>query len=397
MVLRLSIEVYYAQVGNEAPRKKIVLNKVTPQDWTGSVKLTSPDGRLLAFTAAEGGMEVELDDLGTVYANANLPVELWVQGDAASDQMRDAVVNLAPYGPPGGQDPVHFTVLWVTVSSTHTGPISLDNAGRIPFSTLVVPPEPPDCFELGQHLLATWSFLFEPENATNSLASEFCGSVAPSNFVVSDFSAEPSALHLTREIVNAMEYHGPTGSENPEAVPGGQETSPECLRDDDPQSGDSEGTIYDLDGPGIIVWVCPVGTINRYRVNFSEWAEFDGTRCSARLPWYTRQSYKKTGISVIRQVDSATANTLSVNGGSWPEDYWAPGVVRIIAGTGEGQVRRVTANTSNTLTVFDDWGVLPDETSYFEVINLNTWTVWDDIPGDNQSAEGQTDTSADLE
>ena len=45
-------------------------------------------------------------------------------------------------------------------------------------------------------------------------------------------------------------------------------------------------------------------------------------------------------------------------------------MVRIIAGTGAGQVRTISQNTATQLTVSAGWGVIPDDTSFY-VITIN--------------------------
>ena len=48
-----------------------------------------------------------------------------------------------------------------------------------------------------------------------------------------------------------------------------------------------------------------------------------------------------------------------------PERLCAPrGRLRIIAGTGIGQERRITRMTATTITVEPAWGIVPDQTTY---------------------------------
>ncbi len=68
-----------------------------------TLKALQPDDRLKAFDAAEGGNEVHLKGSGKVYGQGDLPVDLWVQGDVASDIMRDAVLRLTAGGPAAPQ------------------------------------------------------------------------------------------------------------------------------------------------------------------------------------------------------------------------------------------------------------------------------------------------------
>jgi hypothetical protein len=63
---------------------------------------------------------------------------------------------------------------------------------------------------------------------------------------------------------------------------------------------------------------------------------------------------------------SATATTLVDSGGGWTASQWINSQVRITGGTGAGQIRSITANTSTTLTVAT-WTVTPDATSTYSI------------------------------
>jgi hypothetical protein len=95
--------------------------------------------------------------------------------------------------------------------------------------------------------------------------------------------------------------------------------------------------------------------IHRGRVNFKAWAEWDppGTptpiRCSEKKSWFTRQSYKRTGPWDDGTATSATVRTLTDVDKNWIVNTWVPGVMTILDGKGQGQVRRVTSNAANTL------------------------------------------------
>lgn len=66
-------------------------------------------------------------------------------------------------------------------------------------------------------------------------------------------------------------------------------------------------------------------------------------------------------------VSSATATTLTDSAQSWGADEYKGGTVRILSGTGAGQVRTITANTATTLTVTPAWTTTPDTTSRFQI------------------------------
>lgn len=63
---------------------------------------------------------------------------------------------------------------------------------------------------------------------------------------------------------------------------------------------------------------------------------------------------------------SATATTLVQTGKTWAASQWINAQVRITAGTGAGQIRTITANTADTLTVAT-WTTTPDATSQYAI------------------------------
>jgi hypothetical protein len=70
-------------------------------------------------------------------------------------------------------------------------------------------------------------------------------------------------------------------------------------------------------------------------------------------------------------IASAGAATTITNGtagaATWATNMWATYQVRIVSGTGAGQVRTIASNTGNVLTVSASWTVNPDATSYFVI------------------------------
>jgi hypothetical protein len=63
---------------------------------------------------------------------------------------------------------------------------------------------------------------------------------------------------------------------------------------------------------------------------------------------------------------SATATTLVQTGKTWTASQWINSQVRITGGTGAGQIRTITANTADTLTVAA-WATNPDATSTYAI------------------------------
>lgn len=68
-------------------------------------------------------------------------------------------------------------------------------------------------------------------------------------------------------------------------------------------------------------------------------------------------------------VASATSTTLVKTSAGWTTNAYANKWVAIRSGTGQGQVRAISSNTSTTLTVSEAWTTNPDTTSTFEVVS----------------------------
>ncbi len=65
-------------------------------------------------------------------------------------------------------------------------------------------------------------------------------------------------------------------------------------------------------------------------------------------------------------VTAATGTTLTSGAKTWTVNQWANSQVRIVAGLGAGQIRSITSNTANALTV-PAWTTNPDATSTFSI------------------------------
>jgi hypothetical protein len=56
---------------------------------------------------------------------------------------------------------------------------------------------------------------------------------------------------------------------------------------------------------------------------------------------------------------------------TWEKNRWANYAVRIIAGTGDGQMRQIMSNGTDSLVVYEPWNVQPDNTSIYAI---QAWT-----------------------
>jgi hypothetical protein len=63
---------------------------------------------------------------------------------------------------------------------------------------------------------------------------------------------------------------------------------------------------------------------------------------------------------------SATSTTLTQTGKTWTASQWINFQVRITGGTGAGQIRTISANTADALTV-STWTITPDATSAYSI------------------------------
>lgn len=64
---------------------------------------------------------------------------------------------------------------------------------------------------------------------------------------------------------------------------------------------------------------------------------------------------------------SGAATTLTDSTKSWATNRWANYAVRILAGTGAGQIRPIASNTATALTVTGAWATNPDSTSVYAI------------------------------
>jgi hypothetical protein len=61
------------------------------------------------------------------------------------------------------------------------------------------------------------------------------------------------------------------------------------------------------------------------------------------------------------------ASTLTNSGKAWATNQWANSQVRIVSGTGAGQIRTIASNTGTVLTTSAAWTTQPDATSVYNI------------------------------
>jgi len=64
---------------------------------------------------------------------------------------------------------------------------------------------------------------------------------------------------------------------------------------------------------------------------------------------------------------AGAATTITDTTKNWEVNRWRNYAVRILAGTGAGQVKPIASNTSNALTIVGTWAITPDNTSVFAI------------------------------
>lgn len=62
-----------------------------------------------------------------------------------------------------------------------------------------------------------------------------------------------------------------------------------------------------------------------------------------------------------------SANTIVNSAKTWTTNQWSNSQVRIVSGTGAGQIRSISSNTGTTITVATNWTTNPDATSVYSI------------------------------
>lgn len=77
--------------------------------------------------------------------------------------------------------------------------------------------------------------------------------------------------------------------------------------------------------------------------------------------------YEIFGFDGGKSTGSNAYNTIADTSKNWTVNQWRNNAVRIVSGRGAGQLRRILSNTSNTLTLYRGWNILPDNTSVYSI------------------------------
>jgi len=381
--------------GNNAPRKQIILSAI-PEGFQGNVILSRNNTKVKVYDAAAGGNEITFNGTDNKFAGATLPKSLYVEGNTASTTMRDVTLELSVEGTEDAKDTVKFTVLWVQVSGRHTpnDDFSSDNSriSKIQSSTW------PSTAKLGSATIGLHPNIPIAYDSGICLLSEFVGDVSPANFQRSDFSEEENILCMKRTLVEGKYYDGEDGDQL-FAYNVNDDDTELGWQDTDPQSGGSQGKIYDYDGPGLgnLFERLGNGEIVRARVNYVQEAEYDGIRCSNKYEWYSCWSVRATEDFDLGDLTAATTTTVTDDTKEWDNDHWVPGLVEVASQWGK-KVRRVEDNNSDTLSLVHAWTLTPQVDDPYKVIHMDTWErVTDCGADDNKNDDGDTALTWNLE
>lgn len=89
----------------------------------------------------------------------------------------------------------------------------------------------------------------------------------------------------------------------------------------------------------------------------------DTTPDNSSITFYTDGDNADMGVST----GGNTNVTLNDTTKSWTPNEWQNKIVAIVKGTGKGQTRTVSSNTSNQLIVSEKWTTVPNNTSVYHV------------------------------
>jgi len=138
----------------------------------------------------------------------------------------------------------------------------------------------------------------------------------------------------------------------------------------------SASTVYRLMTPRFYVLgagTLAAGSFKVYDIATNTWTSLSntglpatiGTDCKliATPSWaYADYANFATGTAT-----SGGASTLTVTGKTWTVNQWTNYQIRIVTGTGAGQIRTIASNTADTITVGTAWTTAPDATSTYHL------------------------------
>lgn len=115
------------------------------------------------------------------------------------------------------------------------------------------------------------------------------------------------------------------------------------------------------------------GSFKTYDFATNTWTSLSNTGLPATIgtdsrlvstPSWIDSTYKQflTGTA-----SSATVSSITHTGKSWTTNQWRNYQIRIVSGTGAGQIRTITTTTSDTINVGTNFTITPDNTSVYSI------------------------------
>lgn len=238
-------------------------------------------------TTTGSGSAVFSNGSSSMIISGDQPQTFTVQGTGVSSTADNILLD-AEF--PGGQGLAEktLTVVWVnvTMQTTPNQPFAADNSAGSVFAT--------------RYGSVLGPAIVDPPGGGKFCANvvQYTGTVTPSNY--------KGMIYLNRKLLGAAQWaNSSLALHDPKPDP-----PPPGVEDVDPQSGGSNGKVYDLDAPGFPPFEPDV--VYRWRANFAEYAVLDkldsnSSIVSDQLPAYTRYSCKGISPPVFLSADDPAA------------------------------------------------------------------------------------------
>jgi hypothetical protein len=138
----------------------------------------------------------------------------------------------------------------------------------------------------------------------------------------------------------------------------------------------SASTVYRLGTP---VWyvngagTTAAGTFRKYDWATNTWTTLSQTGLPATIatdsalvatPSWQGSAYVQFATGTAT---AGAASTITNTGKNWATDQWRNSQIRIVSGTGAGQIRTISSNTATVITVGTAWTTEPDNTSVYSI------------------------------
>ena len=103
------------------------------------------------------------------------------------------------------------------------------------------------------------------------------------------------------------------------------------------------------------------GLVGYWKMDEASW---NGTSGEVKDSSGNANNGKAVGLNRV-STGSNTSTTLNDTSVTWPVNSFTNSAITIVSGTGSGQTRVISSNTTNQYTVSTAWGTIPDSTSHY--------------------------------